>query len=195
MQRFCGFTFTLESSASNIDTVDIERLIESQLEFEYHHVKINSTSSNKCRIFILEKEPFIDNLKLYKYEKSDYNFIKDQLLMSSSLDFELPLNGYVTIMNSYTSAEPIICGTKLDNNIILCSNFKDKDIQFPFCTNLIYFNSSSMLHRPLMCNAPLDKELCELYVFSTLMSTIYDYDNEIRTGSVDWCLVSRYKQI
>ena len=183
MQCFCGFTFTLESSASNIDTVDIERPIESQLEFEYHHVKINSTSSNKCRIFI-------DNLKLYEYAKSNYSFIKDQLLMSSSLDFELPLNGYATTMNSYTSAKPIVRGTKLDNTIILYSNFEDKDIQFPFCTNLIYFNSSSMLHQPLTCNAPHDKELCESYVFSTLMSTIYDHDNEIRTGSVDRCLVS-----
>ena len=193
MQRFCRFTFTLES-ASNIDAIDIERLIESQLEFEYRHVKIKSTSSNKCRIFILEKEPFIDNLKLYEYEKSDYNFIKDQLLLSFSLDFELPLNGYVTTMNSYTS-EPIVCGTRLDNNIILYSNFEDKDIQFPFCTNLIYFNSSPMLHRPLTCNTPHDKELCESYVFSTLMSTIHDHDNEIITGSVDHCLVSRYKQI
>ena len=193
MQCFCGFTFTLESSASNIDTVDIERLIESQLEFEYHHVKINSLSSNKCRIFILEKEPFIDNLKLYEDEKSDYNFIKDQLLMSSSLDFELLLNGYITTMNSYTSAEPIVRGTKLDSNIILYSNFEDKDIQFPFCTNLIYFNSSSMLHQPFTCDAPHDKELCESYVLSTLMSTIYDHDNETRTGDVDQCLVSQYK--
>ena len=61
MQCFCGFTFTLESN-SNIDTIDMERLIESQLEFEYHHKKVKSNSSNKCRMFVLEKEPFIRQL-------------------------------------------------------------------------------------------------------------------------------------
>ena len=114
--------------------------------------------------------------------------------MLFSLDFELPLNGYITSMNSYTS-EPIVHGTESDNNMILYSNFEDKDIQFPFCTNLIYFSSSSMLHWPLMCNTPHDKELCESYIVSTLMSTIYDHNNEIRTDSVDRCLVSRYKRI
>ena len=167
----------------------MERLIESQLEFEYHHVKIKSTSSNKCRIFVLEKQPFINNLQLYEYERKDYNFIKDQLLMSFSLDFELPLNRYVTAMNSYTM-KPVIHGSQLDNNIILYSNFEDKDIQFPFCTNLIYFNSSSVLHQPRTCNTLHNKELCESYVFSTLISTIYDHDDGIRTSSVDCCLIS-----
>ena len=191
MQCFCGFMFTLEST-SNIDTIDMERLIESQLEFEYHHIKIKSNSSNICRIFVLEKEPFIDNLTLYEYERKDYNFIKDQLLMSFSLDFELLLNGYITSMNPYTS-KPITRGTQLDNNIILYSNFEDKDIQFPFCTNSIHFNSSSMLPQLLMCDTLHDKELCKSYVFSMLISTIYDHNNEIRTSSVDRCLVSRYK--
>ena len=191
LQSFFGCTFTIELEM-NIDIEIINRAIEAQLTFEHQHVKMKQTSDKRIRIFLLENDPFIDDVILYEYKSSDIDFVKDQLMLYLSLDLKFPLNGYVMSANPYASSPQLIRGTKVTNNLLTFSNFCPTDIEFPFCTNVIYFNSSSLLHDSLTCHTRHDKDLCDYYALTMLLNMLYEYMVDPVTSSVDYCIITRY---
>ena len=113
--------------------------------------------------------------------------VKEHLLIMFSLDFGFPLNGYITIMNPCHS----ICrvkAIKVDDAMVHFSNYTDISLQFPSCTSTIYFNSPSILHQPLTCHYSHDRNVCESYLFTTLVSAIVNRHENVKTNLVDHCL-------
>ena len=92
----------------NIHIEIINRATEAQLTFEHQHVKVKQTSDKRTGIFLLENDPFIDDVILYEFKSSDIDFVKDQLMLYLSLDLKFPLNGYVTSANPYASSPQLI---------------------------------------------------------------------------------------
>ena len=152
---------------------------------------IRSKSKNRCRIFVIESEEFLNHETLHEFLPEDRKFAIDAFLTELCLIYELPLRGHITSSTPYDYVIKKPSKTVVERNdefiFLNCSNIQ---VDFPFFVCNFYTNST-----PVMLDEA--QQWCE--VDDTLIDTVLRLINLISVerptyniSHVEKCVLNKY---
>ena len=137
---------------------------------------------NEMRIWLYNAdEPHIENKILHSFTMSSEKYAIDAFMNDLDMDYNFPLNGYITSPSIKTN-EP---STAEINNDDCCYIRCRERPNFPFTTFDMYNNPSPVI---------LDNEFPDNFLMQSLLSTIYSlrrYD----VGTIEKCLIHKFNLI
>ena len=140
-----GYTVSMEQE-SPIDFNSLRDSIKTKMPLNNRIVLIRMKNINKCRIFVMNNERYIDNHVVHAFMPHERKMTYDAFLTELCLTYELPLNGYITSSAPYDHIIKNVTKEKIDEHTILMFNcIGDIKLKFPFYVCNFYTNSSPVL--------------------------------------------------
>ena len=137
---------------------------------------------NEMRIwFYNADEPHIENKILHSFTRSSEKYAIDALMNDLDMNYNFPLNGYITSPSIKTN-EP---STAEINNDDCCYIRFSEQPNFPFTTFDMYNNSSSII---------LDNEFPDDFLMQLLFSTVYSL-RRYNVSTIEKCLICKFNLI
>ena len=139
MTSYRAYTFYINTNGSNSKKDIIEKLMKHGEFMTFENEKLN-----EMRIWLYNAdEPRIENKILHSFTRSSKKYGIDAFVNDLDMNYNFPLNGYITSLSIKTNDEPIIT-TEINNEDCCYIRYRERP-NFPFTTFDMYNNSSSVI--------------------------------------------------
>ena len=177
MTSYRAYTFYINTNGSNSKKDIIEKLMKHGEFMIFENEKLN-----KVRIWLYnDAEPHIEDKILHSFNKSSKKYAIDAFMNDLDMNYNFPLNGYMTSPSIKTN-EPSTA--EINNDDCCYIRYRERP-NFPFITFDMYNNSSSII---------LDNEFPDDFLMQSLLSTIYSL-RSYNIGTIKKCLIRKFNLI
>ena len=157
MTSYRAYTFYINTNGSNSKKDIIEKLMKHEEFMTFENEKLN-----EMRIWLYNAdESHIENKILHSFPRSSEKYAIDAFMNDLDMNYNFPLNGYITSPSIKTNNEPITA--EINNDACCYIRYRERP-NFPFTTFDMYNNSSSVI---------LDNEFPDNFLMRLLFSTLY----------------------
>ena len=180
MTSYHAYTFHIDTTGSKNSKKDIIEKLMKHGEF----VTFENEKLNEMRVWLYNAdEPHIENKVLHSFTRSSEKYAIDAFMNDLDMNYNFPLNGYITSPSIKTNDEPIITA-ELDNDDCCYIRYRERP-NFPFTTFDMYNNASSVI---------LDNEFPDDFLMQMLFSTLYSL-RRYNVGTIEKCLIHKFNLI
>ena len=138
MTSYHAYMFHINTNGSNNKKDIIEKLMKHGEFMTFENEKLN-----EMRIWLYNvDEPPIENKILHSFTRSSEKYAIDAFMNDLDMNYNFPLNGYITSPSIKTNNEPIITA-EINNDDCCYIRYRERP-NFPFTTFDMYNNSSSV---------------------------------------------------
>ena len=137
---------------------------------------------NEMRIWLYSAdEPHIENKILHSFNKSSEKYATDAFMNDLDMNYNFPLNGYITSSSIKTNKPST---AEINNDDCCYIRYRERP-NFLFTTFDMYNNSSSVI---------LDNEFPDDFLMRLLFSTVYSL-RRYNVGTIEKCLIRKFNLI
>ena len=180
MTSYRAYTFHIDTTGSKNSKKDIIEKLMKHGEF----MTFENEKLNEMRVWLYNAdEPPIENKVSHSFTRSSEKYAIDAFMNDLDMNYNFPLNGYITSPSIKTNDEPIITA-ELDNDDCCYIRYREQP-NFPFTTFDVYNNSSSVI---------LDNEFPDDFLMRMLFSTLYSL-RRYNVGTIEKCLIRKFNLI
>ena len=180
---------------SQIDFNSLKNLLNTKMPLNDDITLIRTKSLNKCRLFIIDQENFINHEIIHSFPPDEKQLAYEALFTELCLTFELPLCEYITSSTSYDYVlDKVSKQHMIANEAITLCYCKDLNIEFPFFVCNFYMNLS-----PIMLD---DAQSCGVYTLTTLIdsllhliSLLWETYPNCKISHVERCILNKYNLV